>query len=134
MTTNAEKTDYQKLFSQVYWGRGDQAEDEIIHNRNEFVTEFNIWKTKSINDFPGKRMNTEVHPGLPNICLGKNFKTDHFEMYQKKDKEGYVALFSNYGKMPLPQVLIDLGYKLYKPLYIGHAMTYLVEIPHLKPN
>jgi len=132
MSTNAERTDYQKLFGKVYWGRRDQAEDVIIQNRNEFVTEFNISKSKV--DLPGKRMNNEVHPGWPNLCLGKNFKTDHFEMYQKKDKAGYVALFSNYGKMPLPQVLIDLGYKLYKPLYIGGAMTYLVEIPHLKPK
>ena len=131
MSTNAERTAYQKVFSQVRWGRGDLAEDEIIQNRDDFVTEFNISKRKV--DLPGKRMNNEVHPVWPNIWLG-NFKTDHFEMYQKKDKAGYVALFSNYGKMPLPQVLIDLGYKLYKPLYTGDAMTYLVEIPHLKPK
>lgn len=62
---NCEKTNYKKLYEKTYWGRSMNSSDEIIKNRNHFISLNNI---KNI-----VRKNTKVFNFLTNMKKRYNF-------------------------------------------------------------
>ena len=126
---NHTKTIHSGIFKKTLWGEGDQADDNIIVNRNNFVTEFDIVSKKD-HTLRGRRFRNEVHP----INLGHAM--DHFEFYKRSGTEGYVALFSLYGPSDGPderfpiQILLDMGYRKYHQLYNSGAVTYIKEVSY----
>ena len=97
------------------------------------MEKYNIEKQKDYYRLHGNRWINEVNPrGYDTADM------DHFEIYQKKNKGGYVAIFSLYGmtdgpdeQKPEPYIL-KLGYKKCDPLYNDGVVTYYKEIPYKK--
>ena len=143
---NARKTKYPKIFESTYWdGHDGGSHPQIIVNRNNFVEEFDIvsWmepeNPKTLKPpLRGNRFKNEVNPEYP-----WNHTFDHFELYKRKGKLGYVAVFSRYHDIhpnnEYYQNVIDLGYKQYSQLYNisdedQECPTYYLLVPYTKPK
>ena len=91
--------------------------DSILENRKFFKDEFDLLERRC--SFYGKtpfglrnRFKKEINPEWPG-----NFTFDHFELYERRGKKGFVSIFSPYGGLlecnTYYQEAIDLGYKQY---------------------
>jgi hypothetical protein len=110
---------YDPIFKNTYWANsGYSACEELCINRNNFKQEFNI---KSIREdikyrtpfgLGCKRFEEEINPEYPG-----NSTFDHFEVYERNDKLGFVAIFSPYHSIRETDEYYDdivrLGYKKY---------------------
>jgi hypothetical protein len=108
--TNAELTNFPKIFTKCYWGGfREETKDisEIVENRNRFALEFNIEKF--------------VDGSRPQNGLGL---FDHCELY--KCKAGFVYIISPYLEVP-DEILARFGFRNNDPLYYANAYTYLKE-------
>ena len=114
-----EKTKYPKIFKKSYWGRhlyGGQYDDDIIENRNMFVTNCQIkeYKTYIPNDF---------------INLFRIRHFDHVEYYVMENKD-IIILTSVAEGANLDNYFQKLGFKKYKKLYSPCSTTYFGIIPY----
>ena len=136
---NASLTKYPEIFEGTYWNRHAGGWDPvIIENRNRFVEEYNIKRKVNISykrPLGKKRFESEINPEYPG-----NSTFDHFELYEREGKLGYVAIFSRYADLnPMikgHQQAIDMGYKKYLRLYDTGCEssqmtcpTYILAIP-----
>ena len=110
---------YDTIFENTYWASSGYSDcEELCINRNNFKQEFNI---KSIREdikyrtpfgLGYKRFREEINPEYPG-----NTTFDHFEVYERNDKQGYVAIFSPYHSIRKTDEYYDdivkLGYKKY---------------------
>jgi hypothetical protein len=118
---------YDPIFGKTYWGTGGYSEeDKTCENRNKFKEEFNIKCVRSDSNYRSpfglrNRLKKEINPEYP----GKN-SFDHFELYERNDKLGFVAIFSPYSELKendkYYQVVKDLGYQKY------HSDLYCADI------
>jgi hypothetical protein len=78
--THKDFTKYPKLFATVYWGRFEgEAKKEVIDNRNDFVTEFDISGQYEMPKYMCKKLEKLIDPYQLTI--------DHIETYKTKDNK-----------------------------------------------
>ena len=116
----AELTKYPKIFKNIYWGVSDSegnegpSSDEIIENRNAFVEEFNIIRTKRILKTIDEDLN-----------LGNYNEFDHIESYYTIDKKN-IIISSPYSPADKDgEFHLKKGFTQYKKLYHKDADTYI---------
>lgn len=125
-------TEYPKIYKNVYWGNFKDTinkindEKNIIENRNNFIREFNIVRTKNLikkyNNFGWEESDND-----------RMF--DHSESYIDKDKN-YILVVSPYyvvnkAEIHKPEVLEFLtqrGFIMYDRLYANSATTFIKKI------
>ena len=113
---NCEKTNYKKLYEKTYWGRSMNSSDEIIKNRNHFISLNNI---KNI-----VRKNTKVFDFLTNMKKRYNFM-DHVEVYKLNNSE-YIILISIYGL-----VLNEKEWLSVPCMYLEDCNSYMMNVKNL---
>ena len=123
------KTKYPKIFS-CYWGAYDYSNiamgitDEIIDNRNKFVEDFEITRSKTISDKLNRFLGDYAIYGKYNPYY------DHIETYYTKTKK-HIIVVSPY----LTNECFDFdkivkyfekgGFKLYNKIYSTSATTFI---------
>lgn len=115
-------TNYPKIFNQTYWGAFDNSknrlEEEIIENRNKFISTYNIKDIKpksKVPDYINKFIDRNVYRFL-----------DHTEVYITKDNN-YVAISSPYSDINSEH--IENGWTEIPALYNTSAKTFMKLIP-----
>jgi len=108
-----EITKYPKIFQNTYWGKNyaKDTDKEIINNRNLFVEEFRI-KMKCRSYF------------FTNLYSRGDLNIDHPEIYRTKSRQ-IVFIFSNYKGNNPADIVEDMGFKKYMPLYLKGADTFI---------
>ena len=126
------KTNYPKIFQNVYWGGHMHDTKSIItedqyKNRNEFVQEFGISRQK---DLPYKLESKLVKEGF--IVPGGNPILDHEECYYtEKESEKYILIYSPYCTAEdkdyekIIEFYNNFGFNVYKSLYAKNATTFI---------
>jgi len=117
MTFYADRTDYPRIYRDVYWGNfsGDYVTEEIIAHRNEFVPAFGIKE---------KCRKTPVY--LLEFLRRRDRLFDHTEVYETKDKK-YVIVNSPYCTSPENEArLIEMGFVKYNQMYSKDATTFVI--------
>tara|TARA_B110000027_G_C15925956_1_gene214740 strand:- start:130 stop:543 length:414 start_codon:yes stop_codon:yes gene_type:complete len=117
---------YDPIFEKTYWARSCYSGiSKVCENRNIFKEEFNIKCVRSESKYRSpfglrNRLKNEINPEYPG-----HFSFDHFELYERNDKLGFVAIFSPYSELKendkYYQAVIDLGYQKY------HSDLYLTD-------
>ena len=127
----SDKTEYEKIFKECYWGhfklRSDNEERNkiIFKNRNEFVKEFSIKKYIKDSKYP---FNDKINHYYLKIGL-----FDHVEVYSTHNKEEIVLINSPYGTKLERQCIKKwnymekIGWKPYNCLYLD-ANTYILKL------
>lgn len=120
MENNSNTTNFSKIYKNTYWGDFKYKEEnkEIIDNRNNFITDYNI--KKNVRDTVPQR----IKKGLK-VLEGKSYH-DHMEYYYTHDKH-YVIISSSYSK---DSEEVDLffhkeGFSKLYDLYHKSAITYV---------
>jgi hypothetical protein len=124
MTKYYTQTDYPNIYKSTYWGAfKNDVKEEIIYNRNRFISDFNI-----------QCYNNRYMSSLENILresrnkLGRHL-IDHVEHYKTyRNKSGffyYVIVISPYGVSERQEKnLLDDGWnKMYK-IYTLNSHSY----------
>jgi len=122
-----------------FWSRWS-TNQELVKSRIKFLEEFNIKKRRFNGEHKTPyglkgRFEKEVRP---NNESGYPCDLDHFEFYERKDKLGFVAIFSPYSDklyewLEDHKIALDLGYvKYHSNLYDTQGSTYYKLIPHKK--
>lgn len=115
-------TNYPKIFNQTYWGAFDNSknrlEDEIIENRNNFISAYNIKDIKAKSKVP-EYINKFIDRNVYNFL-------DHTEVYITKDNN-YVAISSPYSDMNSDHV--NNGWTEIPALYNTSTKTFMKLIP-----
>lgn len=119
-------THYPKIFNQTYWGAFDNSknllEDEIIENRNQFISTYNIKNIKSKSAVPqyiNKHIDRNTYPFL-----------DHTEVYITKENN-YLIISSPYSAI---EEHTKNGWTQIKPLYNTSATTFMKLVVISKTN
>lgn len=123
MTFYADRTDYPRIYRDVYWGNfsGDYVTEEIIKHRNEFV-----------NDFGIKEKCRKVPFYLHEFVRRKPGLFDHTEFYETKDNK-YVVVNSPYCFSSENEArLIEMGFAKYEQMYSKDATTFVIVIDKRK--
>jgi len=115
-----EQTKHRKIFSPTYWGQFKYAipEQDIIDNRNNFVTEFGI---KAYYRMPSYMI--RKHEKM--LDRNTKYKIDHTETYKTHDNKCVIVNSPYYVTEEDEKALLELGYVKYKPLYVNGAKTYI---------
>lgn len=123
------KTKYPKIFS-CYWGNFNYSNlalgitDEIIDNRNKFVEEFEITRSKSISD----KLNRFL--GDYGLYGTNNHNYDHVETYYTKTKQHIIVVspYLSTDRSDYEEIVkyFEKGeFKLYNKLYNTGACTFI---------
>ena len=131
---NYEQTKYPKIYTNTYWGNFKElVNKEIIDNRNDFVTKYNIkgWKNKSVGKILheyGYIFKSRERPFLSADKRG--FFTDHLELYSTYKKNETIGIASyNYTLCEeKQQILLNDGWSEIYPLYGIGDKTYIKRI------
>lgn len=133
MTMWASKTNYEKLFSECYWGRfplvtwngtNDNPIKEICENRNAFASEYKL--KKCLNSI--KR-----HATIKNIFTNTLYEierqgtfVDHIEYYDT----GYsvICVTSHYCPDDKEQIWTKYGFRKIAPLYCPSQTTFIMQL------
>lgn len=118
MTLNYQLTNYPFIFKNTYWGNFNNANSNIIENRNRFVEEFKI-----------KRYNYKIGHDLKLHYNDPIF--DHVEFYNTIDGK-IIIISSPYAPNVSDAKYEYYGFNLYSQLYTTPAITYLKEFDNLK--
>jgi len=120
METGNKFTTYDPIFESAYWSDSVYSKcEKLCINRNKFKEEFNIKsvredsnKYRTPHGLGYKRFKEEINPEYPG-----NYTFDHFEVYERNDKLGFVAIFSPYHSICETDEYYDdivrLGYNKY---------------------
>jgi len=119
METENKFTTYDPIFEPTYWADTYYSKcEKLCINRNNFKEEFNIKGVRSDIEYRTpyglgyKRFKEEINPEYPG-----NSTFDHFEVYERNDKLGFVAIFSPYHSIrerdEYYDNIVKLGYKKY---------------------
>jgi hypothetical protein len=123
-----ERTKYPNIFKGSYWGGHIQdsvGDEEVIENRNQFVTEYGI--RRRVSDVPQYiRKILGTYGGRNNNLL------DHIEVYYNFNKKQYVVIVSPYicpercddWEKALEYFSLN-QFILYKNLYSKSAATFI---------
>jgi len=128
--------EYDPIFKNTYWARGGNSLSKpICINRNQFKEEFDLkrrilyhYENRKPVGLGKRRYEKEVFPE------GAGNTLDHFELYERNNKQGFVAIFSPYvelnEKYESSRVPLDLGYKKHHSnLYCIKGSTYIKLLP-----
>ena len=145
LQSNRSMTKYCDIFD-CYWGNSKYLNDnEIIKNRNEFVEDLNIKKSKKKNsDYIKYQFNpshlfeanpfysSKKHELIKKFKEDNNIKNinfiDHLETYENDNF--YIGLFSAYNISDEDiQISNNLDYKLYHKVLYNGATTFIKKIP-----
>ena len=112
---NYEKTEYPEIYMNTYWGNfTDDADEEIINNRNNFIKDFEI-----IGIMKEEKKMIE----LKQILINKYLTFfDHIEIY-KTINNTYIFITSPYGLEKNEM----LGFKKIYNLYSHYSNTFYIE-------
>ena len=115
-----ERTKYPKIYACSYWGhfKDEDESPEIIDNRNNFITEFNI---KSYYRMP--KYMIRKHEKM--MDYNTKISIDHIETYKTRDNKCVIVNSPYCVTDESEKVLLDLGYVKYKQLYSNSATTYI---------
>ena len=115
-----EQTKHPKIYACSYWGhfKYEIENQDIIDNRNNFVTEFGI---KAYYRMPNYM--TRKHEQM--LDRNTKCKIDHTETYKTRDNKCVIVNSPYYVTDEQEQALLELGYVKYKPLYSITAPTYI---------
>jgi hypothetical protein len=134
MTSYASKTDFDKLYSQCYWGvfplidrnGNDQSpKKEIIDNRNSFAIEYKL--KKSLN------YTAKGHTAIKNIfkytldeIQNQGVYVDHIEYYDT----GYsvICVTSHCCFDEKENIWIKYGFHKIPPIYCINQKSFLLEL------
>ena len=114
-------TDYPRIFKGLYWGNWKKNHDmNIIQNRNKFVEEFGIKKSKD---------------DLPQYALGdirdrQSSVYDHTEYYESE--HDWIIVLNPYAmcfREGEYEMALEQGYEPYAQLYSATAVTLVKTIP-----
>jgi len=143
-------TKYPSIYKNSYWGnhrgRGDAPDQEIIKNRNEFITNYNIKSYKStkiakkklehifiMGDEKGNKteMTKSVKQQFDFWCISDGCFRDHAEFYeiydQKNDfgKKKLMSVFSTHLSEKDVNLASQHGYIEVAPLYSLDQKTFI---------
>lgn len=115
-----ERTKHPKIYACSYWGhfKNEDESPEIIDNRNNFVTEYNI---KSYYRMP--KYMTRKHE--QKLDLNTKNKIDHIETYKTRDNKCVIVNSPYHVTDDDEKALLELGFIKYKPIYSISAKTYI---------
>lgn len=134
MTNWASKTNYQKLFSECYWGRfslitwnasDNTPSKEICDNRNAFASEYKLKKALNYT--------AKGHIAIKNIFKNTLYEierqgvwTDHIEYYDT----GYsvICVTSYHCPNDKEQIWTKYGFRKIAPLYLLDQTTFMMEL------
>ena len=112
-------TKYPSIFKKSNWGRTlyDPNENEIIENRNMFVTNFRVKEYRSY---------------IPNEFINDLFAIKHFDHieYYVTENRDTIILVSVSEWANLDDYFQNLGFNKYNKLYTPCSNTYFGIIPH----
>tara|TARA_B100001094_G_scaffold5855_1_gene5224 strand:+ start:2241 stop:2663 length:423 start_codon:yes stop_codon:yes gene_type:complete len=131
--------EYDPIFKNTYWARGGNSLSKpICINRNQFKEEFDLkreilyhYENRKPVGLGKRRYEKEVFPE----GARKYNAFDHFELYERNNKKGFVAIFSPYSDKlnedcEYHRVPLDLGYKKHHSnLYCTQGSTYIKLLP-----
>jgi hypothetical protein len=134
MTNWASKTNYEKLFSECYWGRfpligwtghNNSAQKEIYENRNTFASEYRLKKALNYTA-RGQITIKNVFKNTLYEIERQNVNVDHIEYYDT----GYsvVCITSHYCSTDKEPVWVKYGFRKIYPLYDLNQTTFLMEL------
>ena len=114
-----------------YYGRW-VSDQTLVKDRMKFVEEFKLKKRRFNGEHKTPyglkgRFEKEVRP---NNKRGYPCDFDHFELYERNDKMGFIAIFSPYSDklyedLEDHKIALDLGYvKYHSNLYATQGSTY----------
>jgi hypothetical protein len=133
MTNYASKTNYEKLFTECYWGsfhltiwdgRKDPPQKEVCDNRNAFASEYKL--KKCINY-------CKKHSAIKNIFTNTLYEiekqgtwVDHIEYYDT----GYsvICVTSHLCTDEQELIWIKYGFRKIPPIYNLSQRTFLMEL------
>ena len=133
MTNWASKTNYEKLFSESYWGNfplitkdgyNNNPEKEICENRNAFASEYKLKKCLNWN---------KKHTAIKNIFKNTLYEirrqgafVDHIEYYDT----GYsVICVTSHGCFDEQELTWNkYGFRKIVPIYCPSQKTFLMEL------
>ncbi len=117
-------TQYPQIYSNTYWGSStlepyNGITQEIIQNRNNFISNFNISKCAVPPKYIEKQISNELELGI----------IDHLECYKTTDKR-YILISSPYKTEGLTKIKFADGYEQngwakYDNLYSTNCQTYI---------
>jgi len=115
-----ERTKYPKIYACSYWGhfKNEDESPEIIDNRNNFITEFNI---KAYYNMP--KYMYRKHEKM--MDYNTKFSIDHIETYKTRDNKSVIVNSPYCVTEETEKELLELGFVKYKPLYSNSATTYI---------
>jgi len=134
MTKWASKTNYEKLFSECYWGRfplvtfdghNNAPEKEICDNRNAFASEYKLKKALNYT--------ARGHITIKNIFKNTLYEierhgtyVDHIEYYDT----GYSVICVTSHGCSTEQELnwIKYGFRKIAPIYCPSQKTFMMEL------
>jgi stalled ribosome rescue protein Dom34 len=127
------KTKYPKIFD-CYWGSFQYSNDaltitdEIIENRNKFVEEFDIKRSKSIPIMLDKYLG--IYGFYYYQQQGNNSYYDHVETYYTKNKDHIIIISPYFCNKDLTNFFKKRGYIEYNKLYSDGATTFIRVIKY----
>jgi hypothetical protein len=122
MKSASERTNYRRIYKKTYWGgfrHNTRITDEIIDNRNRFITDYSIAKCVERWDAPKY---------IENITnYDSNRYLDHVEIYKMTDSSYYLLVSSPYASHGFPNYddHIKNGWSEIYPLYSISTVTFI---------
>ena len=132
-------SDVEPVYDPIFKGKwGNSICAQICINRNKFKEEYDLkriiyyhYENRKPVGLGKKRYEKEVFPEG-----ARKYNTfDHFELYERNNKKGFVAIFSPYSDKlnedcEWDRVPLDLGYeKHHSNLYCTQGSTYIKLLP-----
>lgn len=132
-----ELTDYPRIYERTNWGNLDlemrpmsQRNENIIHNRNRFIEDYDI--TKCINDTNDLKKISYYMSRFANGYF-RNY-WDHPELYKTIDGR-YIFVLNPYQRIANPsenEFLDECGFQRIDPLYCDSEATYVKDLSDLR--